>query len=109
MRGAIHALVIAHRGVGTPDAEGRGGAVTTDTITVMGRMMLKTGKEVPPAGVGRFGESLDAIAAVPAGTPVAAKDQVIVQGVDPTIDGTYEVTFVGYSPILYELNLRLMQ
>ena len=106
MRGAIHQVTILTRGVGVPDAWGRAGAVTTSETTVMGRAILTKGVEQEADG--KFAEDIYAVATVPPGTQVAAKDQVVLNGVDPTLDGTYEIQYVLYAPMIYECYMRRM-
>lgn len=106
MRGAIHTLTIEHTGVTAPDSEGRHAATITDTITVKGRVIVERAKEAAPGHVGRFAEDIDAFAALPVGTAVAAKDRVVVANVDPTLDGEYEVQNVVYLPTNLEVYLR---
>ncbi len=105
MRGAIHTLVINRQGVQATDAEGRHGASTSQTVTVKGRIMIKTGRE--RMLIGRFAEDIDAVAVLPTGTLIAAKDQVVVDDVDPALDATYEVMHIVYTPFLLEAYLRI--
>lgn len=105
MRGAIHNLTINHRAQGPPDDEGRLGTVVVSSTKVMGRMVIWTGKETALSG--RYAEDLNAIAALPSGTAIESQDQIVAAGIDPTIDGTYEVMYVVYMPSNLEAYLRL--
>ena len=105
MRGAIHSVIIRYTGITTPNAEGQASAVVTSSVTVTGRVMIRSGKESD--AVGKFAEDINAVIALPVGTPVSAKDQILVSGIDPTLDNLYEVQYVFYGPTNLEAFVRI--
>lgn len=107
MRGAIHVVTIGHMEAQLPDAEGRGGEHLARTTKAKGRVVYKLGSETPEGLLGRFAENIDAVFIAPLGTEIEASDIITAKGVDPTADGTYEVSYVLYLVNHLEAHMRV--
>jgi hypothetical protein len=104
MRGAIHDIQILTRSVSLPDAFGRGGAITTATTVVRGRAMLLRNTEQNADG--QYAEDEDLVVALPLGAVVSPKDQIVLDGVDPAMDGIFEVMYVNWAQAHLEVGCR---
>lgn len=110
LRGAIHQFQVIPQAAQGSDSEGRSGTSQGTPITVQGRIVMKPmgGKEQMQTGaIGRFAADQQMVAICPLGTEVSPSDLIVVAGIDPSLNGTWKVSFVTYAQVHLEVNCRL--
>ena len=94
MRQQTHRIVVMRRNGVTRLSDGRWSPAEIRT-PVMGHATLGNLAEIQRAST--RGLIFDAVARVPLGTAVAEKDRVELSGINPHLDGVYNVTGVRYA------------
>lgn len=104
MRGARHSLTVRQRSA-TTDTEGRVSYSNSDA-SVRGSVTMSSVDVLESAERGQFGQQTRCIALVPLGTTITDNDQIVVAGIDSTINGTYDIESIQYTRLHLRIALR---
>ena len=104
MRGARHSLTVRQRSA-TTDTEGRVSYSNSDSA-VKGSVTMRAVDTLTPDDRGQFAQRETCVALVPLGTTITDNDQIVVAGIDSTINGTYDIDSIQYTRIHLRLALR---
>lgn len=105
MAGPLDTVTVVDRANTTWSFDSEGRTIESQkTFQVDGRLTQIAASEL--ADIGRFGESVVAVFLAPLNSGISDKDQIVAVGVDPYLDGTYEITTVRWTPMHLRCLLR---
>lgn len=59
-----------------------------------------------PEFAGQYGQRIVAVARIPLSTVVSQGDQIVISGKNPSVDGTYEINAVMFTPTHQRVEVR---
>lgn len=100
MRGAPTPIVIRNMSAGYANSSAEDEGIWTNAgsdTTVYGSVHQKSSEDVDEGTTGQLSEQRNVICRIPLDAPVTYGDQIVLSGINPVVNGTYEIDALMYT------------